>query len=111
MIQVKRIFPERNADTLLVEHLLQRGRPAHYKGNSKVAKALKDVKNNEILTYGMVDSDKFKNTPPYLKNFTITKEDKSVEQGLILKQLPNSNKHLIFICPKFEPWIWQRAVD
>ena len=110
MIEVKRIFPECNADTLLVELLLQRGAPAHYKGISKVAKALQAVENNEILTYGIVDSDKFKNNPPYFEQFKLI-EDKSVDQGLILKQLPNSNKHLIFICPEFEPWIWQRAAD
>jgi len=111
MIEVKRIFPECNADTLLVELLLQRGKPAHYKGNSKVAKALERLENDTILIFGIVDSDKFKNTPPYLANFTITKEDRSGDMGLILKQMPGSQKHLIFVCPKFEPWIWDRAAE
>ncbi len=111
MIEVKRIFPECNADTLLVELILQKGKPAHYKGNSKVAKALENITNETLLVIGIVDSDKFENTPPYLENFSQTVEDCSEIENLILKKIPNTKKHLIFVCPKFEPWIWKRAME
>jgi hypothetical protein len=110
MIELKRIYPECYADTLLVELLLERGKPGHCKGISKVAKALERIKDNALL-FGIVDSDRFKNHPPYFKNFTITKEDKQADEGLILKQIPDSKKYLIFVCPEFEPWIWKRAKE
>lgn len=109
MIDIKRIFPECNADTLLIELLFQRGKPGHFHGISKVAEALKRIDNDTLFTFGLVDSDKFKNTPTYIDEFTIIKEDRSEDCGLILRQRPNTNKHLVFVCPKFEPWIWKQA--
>lgn len=111
MIEVKRIFPECNSDTLLVELIFQRGKPAHYKGNSKVAEALKKHNNDNLVVVGVVDSDKFKNTPPYLKEFTEMVFDYSSNFGLILKKKPDSNKYIVFVCPAFEKWIWDRAIE
>jgi len=110
MIQVKRIFPECNADTLLVELILERGSPAHYKGITKVAEALERISNNSTFVIGIVDSDKFKKTPSYLTKFTEEVENVSNELGLIFKKMDNTNKHLVYVCPEFETWIWNRAI-
>ena len=34
-----------------------------------------------------------------------------MNEGLILKQLAESQKYLIVVCPAFEKWIWQRALE
>lgn len=109
MIDVKRIFPECNADTLLIELLLERGKPAHYKGISKVAEAIKRIQNNNLPVVGIIDNDKF-NYSPYIKEF-IEKENKIETDGLLLKQLPGTQKFLIFISPAFERWIWKQAEE
>lgn len=111
MIEVKRIFPECNADTLLIELILQRGKPAHYKGNSKVAKALEKIANTQGAVIGIVDSDKFKRNPPYLSKFDLTVVDKIESEGLLLKQISGKEQYLIFVCPRFENWIWKCAIE
>ena len=108
MIEIKRIFPECWADTLLVELLLERGKPAHYYGISKVDKALKLSGEDGLPIYGLVDSDRFKNTPTFISEFVVL-EDYSDQYGLILKQFPNSLKYIVVVCPGFERWIWERA--
>lgn len=111
MIEVKRIFPECNADTLLVELILKRGRSAHYKGTTNVSQALKKYNNNSHSIIGLIDKDKFKNIPPYFSEFTEQVENLENDFGLILKKRPLENKYVIFICPAFEAWIWARATE
>ncbi len=110
MIEVKRIFPECNADTLLVELILQRGRSAHYKGTTNVSQALKKYNNNSHNIIGIVDKDKLKNIPPYFNQFTELYNHEP-DFGLILKKMPEEKKFVIFICPAFEAWIWARAME
>ncbi|MCH8317688.1 MAG: hypothetical protein IIA88_04220 [Bacteroidetes bacterium] len=81
--------------------------PQHMNGNSNVAKFMKNQKNKKKPLVGVVDSDKFKKTPPYFNSFTVTLDKKD---NLILKQQPNTKQYIIFVCPKFEPWIWNCAV-
>ena len=107
MIDIKRIIPECNADTLLVELILQRGKPAHYKGINKVGKRLEKHNDTSLFIVGLVDTDKFKREDPYIKLFTQIVEDKIAEFGIGVYKLPDTNKHLIRIHPEFEPWIWK----
>jgi hypothetical protein len=109
MISVKHIFPECDVDTLFVELLLQRGKPPHYKGLSKVGKQLIEHKSGHIVI-GVADSDKFKREDPHLKLFTELKEDRLEAEGLIVHKLPNSNKYILRIHPEFEPWFWRLAM-
>ncbi len=111
MIEVKRVFPECNADTLLSELILKRGTPAHYKGVSKVSKALKKYENAEHFIIGVIDTDKFQREDNYILEFTETVENKLIKEGLIIKKLPKTNKHLIRIDPEFEPWMWKIAKE
>ena len=85
MIEVKRIYPECNADTLLVELILQRGRPAHYAGISKVSAAL-ERSRNDIYTVGLIDTDKFKRNPTYIDNFTEIVDDKLADQNILVQK-------------------------
>ncbi len=111
MIEVKRIIPECNADTLLVELIMQRGKPGHRNGKTEVLKALEEFDDDTRFIIGLIDSDKFKRTYNYCDEFTITREDKVTDQGLLIKQHSNSNKYLIFVCPAFEKWILQLAEE
>lgn len=110
MIDIKRIFPECNADTLLIELVMRKGRPPHYKGCTNVAKALNHLGNKNRFATGLIDKDKFKNTPTYFGSFVV-KEDKEKTEGLILKHLPDTQLHIILICKEFEPWLLARAAE
>lgn len=106
MIGETRIFPECDADTLLVE-LIRKKTPQHCFGNSRVAAQMEKRLNSRDTHIGVVDSDKFKRTPHYLKTFK--KEIATEKSGLILRQKDKTNQYLVFIHPKFEPWIWKCA--
>jgi hypothetical protein len=110
MIEVKKIYPECNADTLLVELILQRGKPAHYAGISKVAAAL-EKSRDDIFVIGLVDTDKFKNNPPLIDKFTEIVDDRIENENIIVLKIPNTNKHIIRINPAFEKWAWNTAQD
>ena len=112
MIQVSRIYPECYSDTLLVELILQRGKPGHRKGISKVAKDLIKFDRDDLFVVGLADTDKFKrdNENPNLQHFEII-ENRLIEEGLLILKKPGTEKHLIRIDPEFEPWIWERASE
>ncbi len=112
MIDVKNIFPECDADTLLVELIINRGKPNHKKGISEVTKALDMFQNNNSRLVGLVDYDKLKyqNQNKYLVNFSeIILDQKNEDEGLIIKKIPNKQHFLIFVFKEFEPWIWKQA--
>ncbi|HTL83112.1 MAG TPA: hypothetical protein VL651_15470, partial [Bacteroidia bacterium] len=111
MIELQRIMPECFADTLLVRMILQRGRPGHRKGISSVAKALVEYDHNAHFVIGVADTDKFKRDSqnPNIQKFKIIVENKIEEQGLLIVQIPGTQKYLIRIHPDFEPWIWALA--
>lgn len=108
MIELKRIFPECNADTMLAELILQRGKPAHYKGISKVCNALINF-DGAKFTIGIVDTDKFKRDAGLIHKFSEEVENKMNPEGLLIKKIPSSNKYVIRLDPGFEKWIWQQA--
>lgn len=112
MITVKNIFPECDADTLLVELITERGHPNHCKGISKVSKALERRKDENVYLIGIVDSDEFKriNDDKYLIRFTEIIHDLiDQEESLLLKKIPNKDHYIIFIHKEFEPWVWRQA--
>lgn len=110
MIEVKRIFPECDSDTLLVELILQRGKPGHRKGISKTVKPLVDYPTNDFVI-GFVDTDRFKRDKdnPNLLKFSEVVEDKINSEGIIVYKIPDTNRYLIRIHPEFEKWIWKIA--
>lgn len=110
MIDIKNILPECNADTMLVELILQRGKPPHYHGINNVGKELV-TRNTGRVVIGVVDTDRFKRPDPNISRFTEVVEDKLATEGLLFLKLPATTKHLIRIDPDFEPWIWKLAQD
>ena len=110
MIEVKRVFPECWADTMLVELILQRGRPAHYHGINNVGIALHKYKGGDFVI-GLVDTDKFKRKDPKIELFTFEVENRLHDHQLIIKQIPETNKYIIRIHPEFESWIWNLAIQ
>jgi hypothetical protein len=112
MAKVERIFPECDSDTLLVELILQRGKPFHQKGISKTVKCLVDYPGNDLVI-GLADTDKFKRDKdnPNINKFTETVEDRLDKEGIIILKIPDKNKYLIRIHPEFERWIWKIAND
>ena len=108
MINVKKIFPECFADTLLIELILQRGKPPHYHGINNVGKALEKYNSGDIII-GVVDTDKFKRPDPIIEQFTEVVEDCLADHGLLFKKMPGTNKHVVRVHPTFEPWIWEQA--
>jgi len=108
MIDVKRIFPECHADTLLVELILQRGTPKHFHGINNVGIALMKYPKNDFII-GIIDTDKFKRKDPNIELFTTTISDKLHDEKLIIKQQPKTNKYIIRLAPEFEPWVWELA--
>ncbi len=109
MIEVKNIFPECNADTLLVELIVQRGRPGHRNGITEVQNALKIDTNHFII--GVIDTDKFKKEEryKYIQEFEIVENRLEAENLLILRK-PDTNKYIIRIHPGLEKWIWDLAI-
>ena len=116
MIELKRIFPECCADTILVEKILQRGRPAHYHGINNVGEALCNYGGGEFII-GLIDTDKFKRKDPKIGLFTALVTDELHDQKLmhdqkiLIRRLPETNKYIIRIHPEFEPWIWDLAAQ
>ncbi len=110
MIQVKKVFPECCADTILVELILQRGRPSHYHGINNVGQALIKYNKNDFII-GVIDTDKFKRPDPNIELFTVIVEDKLRSEKLLIRKQPETNKHIIRIHPEFEPWIWDLAIE
>ncbi len=112
MVELKNIFPECDADTLLVELITQRGHPNHCKGISKVSTALKNNSESNGFFIGIVDSDKFKRIvdDKYLQNFTEELYNfKEQDEGIVLKRIPNKHHYILFIHKEFEPWVWKQA--
>ena len=105
MIEVKRIFPECYADTLLVKLILQRGNPAHYKGIHNVAAALQKHQNHTQFTVGLIDKDKVKNASNYIKKFIVVFE----QDNLAILNLPGTQIYLIQLNPAFEKWLLAAA--
>jgi hypothetical protein len=111
MIELKRIIPECNADSMLAELILQRGKPRHCKGISKVLRDLeKDYATNFVI--GIIDTDKFKreNLYPYLQKFKVI-EDKMKPEGLLILNIPETNKYIVRLNPGFERWIWRLSTE
>lgn len=109
MIDIKRIFPECNVDTLLVQLILKRGNANHNKGINKVATAIKNYDSGDFVI-GLVDTDKFVRNPDYFVNFIVI-YNRIKEEGLIILKHPNENKYLIRIDPAFEKWIMKLAEE
>ena len=103
-MKLRRIFPECDADTLLVKLLLQRGFPNHQKNIHKVAKALELHNDDTLFVIGLVDNDKAKNVPTYLNGFTEVINHKK-EEGLTILRLEGTEKYIIRLHPAFERWI------
>lgn len=112
MIEVKNIFPECEADTLLVTLILQRGPAGHRKGITKVQAALQENDTNNFII-GVIDTDKFKreSSYKYIQEFTEIVEDKLKDENLLVVKKPGTNKHIIRIHPVFEKWIWNLAIE
>ena len=104
MINLKRIIPECCADTFLVSRLFQQEMIADYNGIGDVANALKQFPTDDYII-GLIDTDKFKRDPNYIKQFSEIVEDKLVDEGLLVNKLPGTNKHIIRLHPAFEKWI------
>jgi hypothetical protein len=113
MIQLKRVFPECDADTLLVELILQRGTPMHSHGITKVANAIVKYDHAAHFIIGLIDTDKFKNDEniPNIKKFSEEVDNRIETEGLLIKKIPGTNKHVIRIHPDFEPWLWNIASE
>jgi hypothetical protein len=113
MIELKRIFPECSSDTLLVELVLQRGKPMHLHGISSVAKHLVEYTEGDHFITGLVDTDKFKRDKdnPNIQKFSEVVLDKVKDEGLLILRYPTSNKYLIRIHPEFESWFWKTASE
>jgi hypothetical protein len=111
MSELERIFPECCSDTLLVELILRRKSPMHFHGISAVTKNMVNYHNSSIFTIGVVDTDKFKRDKdnPNIQEFSETVEDRIANEGLLIIKIPSTNKHLIRIHPRFEPWFWAMA--
>ena len=112
MIELKNIFPECYADTLLVQLIKQGGRPNHQHGISEVSRALKSRSDNNQTLIGIVDLDKAKNIAEnkYLMEFTeVILNGKDDQASLILKKHPSKSHYLIFVHKEFEHWIWSQA--
>lgn len=110
MISIKRIFPECNADTLLVELVLQRKWAYHCHGINEVGIELNKHYRGKFII-GLVDNDKFIRPEPRLKLYTDIVVDKKQDEGLIIKKEPDTEKHVIVLHPAFERWLWKLAVD
>lgn len=112
MITIKNIFPECDADTLLVRLILQKGIPGHRKGVSKVSMALEKEKDSLGVFIGLIDFDKrkYQTQNKYLRNFSqVVFDRKDENEGLVITKIPNKQHFLIFVYKEFEPWIWKQA--
>ncbi len=110
MIELKRVVPECNADTLLVELILRQGRAGHRHGITEVAKELQ--RHDDAVTYrvGLVDTDKFRREHPLVLAFSEHVCDKLADFGILICKIPDTNIHLIRLHPEFESWIWNMAI-
>jgi hypothetical protein len=110
MIGVKNIFPECEADTLLVSLILQKGPAGHRKGITKIQTALRENDTNHFII-GVIDTDKFKKEERYkfIQEFEVI-EDRLNEENLLILNKPGTNKYIIRIHPGFEKWIWDLAI-
>ena len=113
MIEIKNVFPECDVDTLLVELILQRGKPMHNKGITKVVNSIANYNNSSKYLIGITDTDRFKRDKdnPNLKKFSEIVADKIEAEGLLIIKIPATNKYLIRINPDFEPWLWKLALE
>ena len=107
MIGLKRIFPECDADTLLVQLIHQRGLPVHCKGIHKVANSLERFTNNTQFVIGLIDNDKMKNQPTFIRKFKVLEEN--AEQQLTILHLPETEKYIARLNPAFEKLILSAA--
>lgn len=94
MIDEPRVLPECEADTTLVNFLLDRN-TNHKSSINKVDKGLRDTPGNRLVI-GIVDNDK--RQPPYFSNFEVQRQ----QEGLILKHYPNTRQYLIVLNPAIE---------
>ncbi len=108
MIEITRVFPECDADTLFVELLLQKGKPSHYHGITNTTKAILKSKRTDFII-GVVDTDKFKRDNADIKSFSEVVTNRLNDENLLVIKLPNTNKHIIRLHPAFERWIWEVA--
>ncbi len=100
MIDIRRVYPECFADTLLIE-LIFNTRAWHLKGINNVADQLERFQNISLPIVGIIDKDKFTRIPDYIKSF------KEIEHkhSLILMQLEKTKKFIVQLDPAFEKWI------
>lgn len=112
MIGIKNIFPECDADTLLVELITNRGRANHGKGFTKVLSALQKRSESKDVLIGVIDSDKFPNKGRtiYFEEFSgVIFSGINAAENVELRKHVTKPHYLVFIHPKFEPWIWKQA--
>lgn len=103
------IFPECDADTLLVKLIIQNERfHNHRKGISKVATALKKCPLKQGPAIGLVDNDKFKTLPSYFKECEVKEDLSKKQEQLILKQHVATGHFVIHLHPAFERWFWHQ---
>jgi hypothetical protein len=107
MISIRRIFPECNADTVLVELILQRKWAAHIQGINNVGLTINKHYNGAFIV-GVVDKDKCRNKDPRIKLYT---EAVDSCDGVEVMKEPGTEKHLIMVDPAFERLVWKLAND
>ena len=109
MIVTERIFPECCADTLLVSLLLEQPMIPDYNGIGAVANAMRKYEGDQFII-GIIDTVKFKRSDPkYVREFTEVVDDKLNKEGLIVRKIPKTNRHIIRLHPAFEKWILDAA--
>jgi len=97
MIEEPKVLPECEADTTLVDFLLDT-KTNHHRSITKVANRFSKANHGELLI-GVVDDDK--KIPAYFRDFTVFKQ----EQALTLKQKPETRQYLITLAPEVEGWL------
>ena len=108
MIELKNIFPECNVDTFLVQLIFDWQIPGHRFGITEVAKALETHSGTDFVI-GLIDTDKFKREPRFIKDFVEILHKALDDEGIIVQKIPGTNKHIIRLHPGFERWIWKAA--
>lgn len=97
MIEEPKVLPECEADTTVVDFLLDT-KTNHHPSITKVANRFRTANTGELLI-GVVDNDK--KTPDYFSDFTVHRQ----EQFLALKQKPGTHQYLISLDPEVEGWL------
>ena len=112
MIDIKNVFPECDADTLLIGLIKEKGFPNHQHGISSVNNALRTREDSNSILIGIVDLDRAKNIEENKHLIKFTEEIANTigsDEELLLKKLPSKEHYVIFVNRAFESWIWKQA--